>query len=209
MSRRWVPFLLCLGMAIVPLLALGGTHGGATTSVYASANLLGGRGAASRTSRSASLRSFDQPFGFDVAAVPAAPPQSGLAATDSAAVLAADAAAVPATPPHPVVVRKASAPAARPTVHRTASPPPPPAPPRPSQTGPASWYGAPAGTCAHPSLPIGTLVTVTNLANGRTTTCRVEDRGPYQGGRIIDLSESTFSQLAPPASGVIEVRISW
>ena len=207
MSRRWVPFLLCLGMAIVPLLALGGTHGGASTSVYASANLLGGRGAANRASRSASLRSFDQPFGFDVAAAPAALPPSDVGATDTAAVVAADAAAVPATPPHTVAVHKASVPVARPTVHRAA--PPPPAPPRPSQTGPASWYGAPAGTCAHPSLPLGTLVTVTNLANGRTTTCRVEDRGPYQGGRIIDLSESTFSQLAPPASGVIEVRISW
>jgi len=77
------------------------------------------------------------------------------------------------------------------------------------QTGPASWYQAPAGTCAHPSLPIGTLVTVVNLANGRQTQCRVEDRGPYQGGRIIDLAETTFAQLADPAQGVINVRIEW
>ena len=207
MSRRWAPFLLCLGMALVPLLALGGTHGGASTSVYASANLSAGRGTASRASRSATLRSFDQPLAFDVAAVPAAAPPAA-ASPAPAAEVAADAAAVPATPPHTTVTRKATAPVARPTVHRVA-PPPPPVAPRPSQTGPASWYGAPAGTCAHPSLPLGTVVTVTNLANGRTTTCRVEDRGPYQGGRIIDLSEATFSQLAPPASGVIEVRISW
>jgi rare lipoprotein A len=78
-----------------------------------------------------------------------------------------------------------------------------------SETGSASWYQAPAGTCAHPSLPFGTLVTVTNLANGATTQCRVEDRGPYSGGRIIDLSESTFSQIASPSEGVIQVRIQW
>jgi rare lipoprotein A len=52
-------------------------------------------------------------------------------------------------------------------------------------------------------------VTVKNLANGATTTCKVEDRGPYQGGRIIDLSEATFSQIASPSDGVIQVRISW
>ena len=78
-----------------------------------------------------------------------------------------------------------------------------------SETGSASWYQAPAGTCAHPSLPFGTVVTVTNLANGATTHCTVEDRGPYSGGRIIDLSESTFSQIASPSEGVIQVRISW
>ncbi|HEX5265255.1 MAG TPA: septal ring lytic transglycosylase RlpA family protein [Acidimicrobiales bacterium] len=78
-----------------------------------------------------------------------------------------------------------------------------------SETGSASWYQAPAGTCAHPSLPFGTVVTVTNLANGATTKCRVEDRGPYAGGRIIDLSESTFSQIASTSQGVIQVRIEW
>jgi len=78
-----------------------------------------------------------------------------------------------------------------------------------SETGQASWYDAPAGTCAHPSLPFGTVVTVTNLANGASTTCTVEDRGPYAGGRIIDLSESTFSQIADPSEGVIQVRIQW
>lgn len=78
-----------------------------------------------------------------------------------------------------------------------------------SETGPASWYQAPAGTCAHPWLPFGTVVHVTNLANGATTTCTVEDRGPYEGGRIIDLSEQTFSQIASPSQGVIQVRINW
>jgi rare lipoprotein A len=53
------------------------------------------------------------------------------------------------------------------------------------------------------------VVTVTDLDNGRRTTCRVEDRGPYEGGRIIDLSRSTFAQLAPLSEGLIDVRITW
>ncbi|HUC38493.1 MAG TPA: septal ring lytic transglycosylase RlpA family protein [Acidimicrobiales bacterium] len=52
-------------------------------------------------------------------------------------------------------------------------------------------------------------MTVTNLANGLTTTCTVDDRGPAVSGRIIDLSEETFSQIADPSTGVIEVQISW
>jgi rare lipoprotein A len=78
-----------------------------------------------------------------------------------------------------------------------------------SQTGQASWYSAPTGTCAHPSLPFGTVVSVTDTANGKSTTCTVEDRGPYAGDRILDLSQDTFSQLAPTDDGVIDVRIGW
>src|SRR5205823_4403756 len=57
-----------------------------------------------------------------------------------------------------------------------------------SQTGQATWYstGSP-GICAHRSLPFGTIVTVTNLANGKSVQCKVGDRGPWVDGRIIDL----------------------
>lgn len=75
--------------------------------------------------------------------------------------------------------------------------------------GQASYYGAPADECAHRSLPFGTIVKVTNLANGKVATCRVGDRGPFVEGRIIDLSEQTFAQLAPLSEGVIDVRIEW
>ena len=78
-----------------------------------------------------------------------------------------------------------------------------------SQTGGATYYAAPDGTCAHRTLPFGTLVRVTNLANGRTVTCRVADRGPYVSGRILDLAKTTFAQLAPTSTGVIQVRIEW
>jgi rare lipoprotein A len=56
---------------------------------------------------------------------------------------------------------------------------------------------------------MGTVVTVTNLANGRKVQCRVADRGPNVAGRIIDLAKTTFDDLAPPSSGVIDVRITW
>jgi rare lipoprotein A len=79
-----------------------------------------------------------------------------------------------------------------------------------SETGQASWYNAPAGYCAHPTLPLGTVITVTNLANGATATCTIEGRGPYGGGdRIVDLDQTTFAKLAPLSQGVINVRITW
>ena len=79
-----------------------------------------------------------------------------------------------------------------------------------SQEGKASYYAANApDECAHRTLAFGTIVTVTNVANGKRTTCRVGDRGPYIDGRVIDLSESKFAELAPLSEGVISVRITW
>ncbi len=95
------------------------------------------------------------------------------------------------------------------------SPPPPPPPPvepanrRRSQAGQASWYQIHNGTCAHVRLPKGTMVRVVNVANGKAVTCRVADRGPFLGGRIIDLDREAFAQIASPTQGVIDVRISW
>jgi rare lipoprotein A (peptidoglycan hydrolase) len=188
-------------MAVIPLLALrGGGATTATTNVSASGDALAGRQFADRASRSMSLRSFDERFGATDASLTSA-------TTPVDAAVASEAAPVPATVPTHIVRPVSTAPS-RPAAHRVVSAPPPVAP-RPSQTGPASWYGAPPGTCAHQTLPFGTLVTVTDLATGRSVTCRVEDRGPYQDGRIIDLSQATFAQLAPPGAGVIEVRITW
>ncbi len=75
--------------------------------------------------------------------------------------------------------------------------------------GKASWYAAAFGTCANTWLPFGTVLHVTNLGNGATTTCRVEDRGPFVGGRVLDLSEGTFSQIASLGTGVINIRMQW
>ena len=95
----------------------------------------------------------------------------------------------------------------------TTTAPPATAPPTTAaphtQTGQASWYDYNPGECAHPTLPKGTVVTVTNLANGATTSCVVTDRGPYGEGRIIDLDRSVFAQIADPNDGIINVTISW
>ena len=78
-----------------------------------------------------------------------------------------------------------------------------------AQTGVATWYERTGMVAAHKTLPFGTEVTVTNLANGRQVTVVINDRGPYASGRIIDLSDDAFAALAPLSRGTINVRINW
>lgn len=130
----------------------------------------------------------------------------------------------PPAPP-PTVVRRAApktvvgpaAPRPKPSPPTTAKPrpkattPPPTAAPSPERTesGKGSWYDHQPGVCAHKSLPFGTVVTVTDTANGKSVTCVVGDRGPYVDGWIIDLNPREFEQLAPRSAGVIPVRLTW
>jgi rare lipoprotein A (peptidoglycan hydrolase) len=81
--------------------------------------------------------------------------------------------------------------------------------PKSTETGQGSWYETQDGVCAHRTLPFGTVVTIVNLANGRSTTCRIGDRGPYVDGRIIDMDKQTFQQISDDTTGVIDVRIEW
>ena len=81
-----------------------------------------------------------------------------------------------------------------------------------TETGQATWYGTgtPGMYAAHPWLPFGTRVTVTDLSNGRTVTVVINDRGPFgAAGRIIDLSAQAFAVLAPLPQGVCDVRLTW
>lgn len=93
---------------------------------------------------------------------------------------------------------------------------------RPLQTGYASWYGkAHQGrrttsgetydmnkfTAAHPALPMGTRLLITNLKNGRSVTVRVNDRGPFIDGRIVDLSYAAAREVGAIGEGVVPVRI--
>jgi rare lipoprotein A len=91
-----------------------------------------------------------------------------------------------------------------------------------SQTGLATWYGA-AGqnaqtasgepfdgqdmTAAHRRLAFGTVVRVTCLENGRMIKVRINDRGPYTPGRIIDLSAKAAELLGIKQKGTAQVRI--
>lgn len=90
------------------------------------------------------------------------------------------------------------------------------------QVGQASWYGpgffggrTASGevfrpgtlTAAHPSLAFGTRVRVTNLRNGLSTVVRINDRGPFTGGRIIDLAHGAAQVLGLTASGIADVKL--
>jgi hypothetical protein len=79
-----------------------------------------------------------------------------------------------------------------------------------SEHGQATWYAAaPPGRCASPTLPFGTVLTVTNEVNGNTTVCTVDDREEAGYPRVVDLSPSGFAQLESPSQGVADVTISW
>ncbi len=119
----------------------------------------------------------------------------------------------PVAPTVPATVPAPTPGAPPPVVAIPAGPPLPPpankATRRRRESGLASWYQIYDGTCAHKTLPKGTLVRVVNVANKKELVCRVADRGPYLDGRIIDLDLEGFKQLADRSEGVIEVRINW
>lgn len=62
-------------------------------------------------------------------------------------------------------------------------------------------------TAAHKSLPFGTQVKVTNTKNGKTIVAKINDRGPFVKGRIIDLSKSAFSRIGNTAAGILPVTL--
>ena len=110
-------------------------------------------------------------------------------------------------PPPPPPTTTTTAPAPTTT---TAVPPSIAAGSRNQETGDATWYAqAPPGDCASPTLPFGTVVQVTNNATGASTTCTVDDRMAATAGRIIDLSQANFSQIANLSQGVVAVTITW
>lgn len=101
---------------------------------------------------------------------------------------------------------------------RQAAPPPTP----PGEVGTASWYrrgshgrSTASGeafdqrelTAAHPSLPPGSRVRVTNLANGRSVVLHINDRGPFAGGRVLDVSYAAARELGMLRRGTTRVRI--
>lgn len=62
-------------------------------------------------------------------------------------------------------------------------------------------------TAAHKTLPFGTMVKVTNLNNGRTAVVRINDRGPFKPGRVIDVSEAAAEALDMKGRGLAPVRV--
>ena len=105
---------------------------------------------------------------------------------------------------------------------RSAKTPPTPAPAGYTEEGNASWYGNPFHgrrasngevydmykfTAAHRTLPFETMVRVTNLSNGKSTTVRITDRGPFVAGRVIDLSLAAAREIESVGPGVVPVRL--
>ena len=105
---------------------------------------------------------------------------------------------------------------------RVVLPPPTPARVGAVEIGVASWYGRPyhgrttsngekydmnALTAAHLSLPFDTVVRVTNEANGRSVEVRINDRGPFLKGRVIDVSRAAAQKLDMIALGTAKVRV--
>lgn len=68
-------------------------------------------------------------------------------------------------------------------------------------------YDRNALTCAHKSLPFGTMLRVTNLNNNTSVVVEVADRGPYAPGRIVDLSYRAASELGMIGAGVVRVKV--
>ena len=62
-------------------------------------------------------------------------------------------------------------------------------------------------TAAHKKLPFGSMVKVTNTANGKSVVVRINDRGPFVRGRVIDLSKTAFSRIGSLSSGLLNVQI--
>lgn len=91
------------------------------------------------------------------------------------------------------------------------------------QHGEASWYGIRtnggtktasgeklcnvSATAAHKTLPMGTQVRVTNLRNGKSEIVRINDRGPYIRGRIIDVTEGVAKRLGFYNRGIVDVKV--
>ena len=75
------------------------------------------------------------------------------------------------------------------------------------KTASGELYDRAEKTAAHKKLPFGTKVKVTNTKNSKSVIVKINDRGPFVKGRIVDLSSSAFSSIANLDAGVIEVKI--
>ncbi|MFC4562298.1 septal ring lytic transglycosylase RlpA family protein [Nocardiopsis mangrovi] len=76
----------------------------------------------------------------------------------------------------------------------------------PQPTASGETFDPSAMTAAHKTLPMDTMVEVTNPANGKSVTVRINDRGPYIDGRCLDLSTASFEKIASADQGVVDVE---
>ena len=79
---------------------------------------------------------------------------------------------------------------------------------QPQRVASGGWFNPNAMTAAHRTLPFGTRVRVTHAATGRSVDVRINDRGPYIAGRIIDLSKAAAGVIGMTGQGIARVRVS-
>jgi rare lipoprotein A len=77
----------------------------------------------------------------------------------------------------------------------------------PQRLASGGWFNPDAMTAAHKTLPFGTRVRVTHLGNGRSVEVKINDRGPYVGGRIIDLSRAAAGAIGMMGQGLARVVV--
>ena len=70
------------------------------------------------------------------------------------------------------------------------------------------WFDPNAMTAAHKTLPFGTRVRVTHLGNGRSVDVRINDRGPYVAGRVIDLSKAAAGAIGMTKEGTARIKLT-
>lgn len=78
---------------------------------------------------------------------------------------------------------------------------------QPQRLATGGWFNPNAMTAAHRTLPFWTRVRVTHLGNGRSVDVVINDRGPYIGGRIIDLSRAAAGAIGMQGQGIAQVRV--
>lgn len=78
---------------------------------------------------------------------------------------------------------------------------------QPQRVASGGWFNPNAMTAAHKTLPFGTKVRVTNKNNGRSVVVKINDRGPYVKGRIIDLSKAAAGAIGMQSAGVVPVTV--
>ena len=78
---------------------------------------------------------------------------------------------------------------------------------QPQRVASGGWFNPNAMTAAHKTLPFGTRVRVTHLANGRSVEVKINDRGPYIAGRIIDLSKAAAGVIGMTAQGIARIKM--
>jgi rare lipoprotein A len=79
---------------------------------------------------------------------------------------------------------------------------------QPQRVAAGGWFNPNAMTAAHKSLPFGTKVRVTHLGNGKSVDVKINDRGPYIAGRIIDLSKAAAGVIGMQGQGVAKVKVT-